>query len=68
MRGCCHAVTIPSSRWCPVLCVLQCELDFITHVEECHYILDEMCMNGQVVDASTPNALAPLKLMNKVTK
>ena len=47
-------------------CIYQvCELDFVVKVEECHWILDELCINGMVVDGSQANALAPVALAKK---
>jgi AP-4 complex subunit sigma-1 len=36
------------------------------NIEKAHYILDEMLMNGHIIETSKSNVLAPVKLMDKL--
>eukprot|EP00803_Ostreobium_quekettii_P004643 evm.model.scf_3584.1 EVM.evm.TU.scf_3584.1 scf_3584:1358-6782(-) len=45
-----------------------CELDIMYNLDIVHYILDEMLMNGCVVDINHQNVLAPIKLLERVAK
>ncbi|GMH36760.1 hypothetical protein BSKO_04633 [Bryopsis sp. KO-2023] len=45
-----------------------CELDIMYNLETVHFILDEMLMNGCVVDINQQNILQPIKLLEKVAK
>ena len=42
-----------------------CELDIMFNLEKAHFIVDEMVMNGHIVDANKVNCLRPLALMEK---
>jgi len=42
-----------------------CELDIMFNLERAHFILDEMVMNGQIVETSKANILTPIYLMDK---
>eukprot|EP00270_Netrium_digitus_P021528 TRINITY_DN923_c0_g1_i1.p1 TRINITY_DN923_c0_g1~~TRINITY_DN923_c0_g1_i1.p1 ORF type:complete len:144 (-),score=45.29 TRINITY_DN923_c0_g1_i1:189-620(-) len=42
-----------------------CELDIMYHLEKAHFMLDEMVMNGCVLEANKQNILAPIQLMDK---
>jgi len=46
---------------------LQCELDIMFHLEKAHFMLEEMVMNGCIVETSKPNILAPIQLMDKAS-
>ena len=37
------------------------------HLEKAHFILDEMVMNGCIVDTNRSNILAPITLMDKAS-
>jgi AP-4 complex subunit sigma-1 len=43
-----------------------CELDIMFNLEKTHFILDEMVMNGHIVDSNRTNLLAPVKLLDKL--
>ncbi len=43
-----------------------CELDIMFNIEKAHFILDEMVMNGHVVETNKSNILTPVKLMDKL--
>eukprot|EP00392_Amoebophrya_sp_AT5.2_P006984 g6996.t1 len=42
-----------------------CELDIMFNLEKAHFILDEMVLDGCIVDTNKYNALNPLYLMEK---
>lgn len=42
-----------------------CELDIMFNLERAHFILDEMVMNGQIVEANKLNILRPIRMMDK---
>lgn len=43
-----------------------CELDIMYNIEKAHYILDEMIMNGQIVETNKTLILAPLYVLDKI--
>merc|ERR1719402_1494919 len=43
-----------------------CELDIMFNIEKAHFILDEMVMNGHIVETNKANILTPIKLMDKL--
>jgi AP-4 complex subunit sigma-1 len=45
-----------------------CELDIMFHLEKAHYILDEMIMNGFVVETNRLKVLQPVQLLDAQTK
>jgi hypothetical protein len=45
--------------------LFQCELDIMFHLEKVHFMLEEMVMNGCIVETSKQNILAPIQLMEK---
>ncbi|KAK9916834.1 hypothetical protein WJX75_007612 [Coccomyxa subellipsoidea] len=42
-----------------------CELDLMFNLEMAHFIVDEMLMNGCIVDTNKQNILAPIQLLEK---
>lgn len=46
---------------------LQCELDIMFHLEKVHFMLEEMVMNGCIVETSKTNILTPIQLMDKAS-
>ena len=42
-----------------------CELDLMYHFDKAHYIIDEMIMNGCIVDTNRSNVLNPVALLDK---
>ena len=42
-----------------------CELDIMFHIEKAHFLLDEMLLNGCILDTNRANILAPLHLLDK---
>lgn len=49
------------------LSLLQCELDIMFHLEKAHFMLEEMVMNGCIVETSKANILHPIQLMDKAS-
>ncbi|GLD92796.1 hypothetical protein PINS_up001375 [Pythium insidiosum] len=44
-----------------------CELDIMFNLEKAHFILDEMVMNGYIVEANKISILKPIHLMEKAS-
>mmetsp|Transcript_2686 Transcript_2686/g.3059 ORF Transcript_2686/g.3059 Transcript_2686/m.3059 type:complete len:145 (+) Transcript_2686:217-651(+) len=44
-----------------------CELDLMFHIEKAHFILDEMVMNGCIVETNKENILKPMQLLDSMT-
>ncbi|KAJ6742766.1 ADAPTOR COMPLEXES SMALL SUBUNIT FAMILY [Salix viminalis] len=44
-----------------------CELDIMFHLEKAHFMLEEMVMNGCIVETSKANILSPIQLMDKTS-
>lgn len=44
-----------------------CELDIMKNLEAVHFMLDEMVMNGCIVETNKQNIMAPIMLMDKYT-
>jgi len=42
-----------------------CELDIMFNLDKTHFILDEMVMNGHIVDTNRANILGPVKMIDK---
>ncbi|KAK9824391.1 hypothetical protein WJX72_009950 [[Myrmecia] bisecta] len=42
-----------------------CELDLMFNLEMAHFIVDEMLMNGCIVETNKTNVLAPIQLLEK---
>jgi hypothetical protein len=42
-----------------------CELDIMFNLEKAHFILDEMVMNGCIIETNKNNVLAPIHLLDK---
>jgi AP-4 complex subunit sigma-1 len=42
-----------------------CELDIMFSIDTAHHILDEMVMNGHVVETNRTNVLKPIKMMEE---
>ncbi|KAI3879621.1 hypothetical protein MKX03_029349, partial [Papaver bracteatum] len=43
-----------------------CELDIMFHLEKVHFMLEEMVMNGYIIETSKSNVLAPYSLWIKL--
>jgi len=44
---------------------LQCELDIMFHLEKVHFMLEEMVMNGCIVETNKANILTPVQLVDR---
>ncbi|KAK4483645.1 hypothetical protein RD792_010846 [Penstemon davidsonii] len=44
-----------------------CELDIMFHLEKAHFMLEEMVMNGCLVETSKSSILSPIQLMEKAS-
>ena len=44
-----------------------CELDVMFHLDKVYHMLDEMGMNGCIVEANKANILSPLELLDKAS-
>ena len=44
-----------------------CELDIMFNLEKAHFILDEMVMNGCIIETNKNNVLAPVQLLDKAS-
>ena len=42
-----------------------CELDIMFNLEKAHFILDEMVMNGCIIETNKANVLQPVQLLDK---
>ena len=42
-----------------------CELDIMYNIEKAHFIIDEMVMNGQIVETNKENILQPVQAIVK---
>ena len=45
-----------------------CELDIMFNIEKAHSILDEIVANGEIVESNRTRILAPVKVIDKVSK
>ena len=45
-----------------------CELDIIFNLEKAHFLLDEMVMNGYIIETNKANVLKPILLLEKTNK
>lgn len=45
--------------------LFQCELDIMFNLEKAHFILDEMVVNGCIIETNKNNVLAPIQLLDK---
>ena len=44
-----------------------CELDIMFNIEKAHFLLDEMVMNGCIIETNKNNVLKPIALMEKAS-
>ena len=45
-----------------------CELDIMFNLEKAHFLLDEMVMNGYIIETNKSNVLKPIILLEKTNK
>lgn len=44
-----------------------CELDILFSLEVAHFIIDEMCANGCIIETNKQNVLAPIQLLERAS-
>lgn len=59
-----HTLVETMDRWAGSIC----ELDIMYQLEQVHFLLDEMVMNGYVVDTNKSNVLKSIDLIDKESK
>ena len=59
--------SLPPSLCVPPCICAQCELDIMFNLEKAHFILDEMVMNGCIIETNKNNVLAPVQLLDKTS-
>ncbi|CAJ1904918.1 unnamed protein product [Cylindrotheca closterium] len=59
-----HTLVETMDKWAGSIC----ELDIMYQLEQVHFLLDEMVMNGNVVETNKHNILRPLDLMERESK
>lgn len=59
-----HCLVETMDRWAGSIC----ELDIMYQLEQVHFLLDEMVMNGYVVETNKSNVLRPIDLMDRESK
>jgi AP-4 complex subunit sigma-1 len=59
-----HTMVETMDRWAGSIC----ELDIMYQMEQVHFLLDEMVMNGYVVETNKSNILRPVELMEREAK
>merc|ERR1711862_310555 len=59
-----HTLVETMDKWAGSIC----ELDIMYHLEQVHFLLDEMVMNGFIVETNKGNVLRPLDLMERESK
>jgi AP-4 complex subunit sigma-1 len=45
--------------------ITQCELDIMYNIEKAHFIVQEMIMNGCVIESNKANVLSAIQLLDK---
>ena len=59
-----HTLVETMDRWAGSIC----ELDIMYQLEQVHFLLDEMVMNGYIVETNKSNILRPLDLLEREAK
>lgn len=59
-----HTLVETMDRWAGSIC----ELDIMYQLEQVHFLLDEMVMNGYVAETNKSNVLRPIDLMDRESK
>ena len=59
-----HTLVKTMDRWAGSIC----ELDIMYQLEQVHFLLDEMVMNGYVVDTNKRNVLRSIDLIDRESK
>ncbi|KAL3793660.1 hypothetical protein HJC23_010232 [Cyclotella cryptica] len=59
-----HSLVETMDRWAGSIC----ELDIMYQLEQVHFLLDEMVMNGYIVETNKSNILRPIDLIDRESK
>mmetsp|Transcript_24261 Transcript_24261/g.50326 ORF Transcript_24261/g.50326 Transcript_24261/m.50326 type:complete len:169 (-) Transcript_24261:182-688(-) len=59
-----HTMVETMDRWAGSIC----ELDIMYQLEQVHFLLDEMVMNGYIVETNKSNILRPIDLIDRESK
>jgi len=59
-----HTLVETMDKWAGSIC----ELDIMYQLEQVHFIVDEMVMNGQILETNRSNVLRPIDLMEREGK
>jgi AP-4 complex subunit sigma-1 len=59
-----HSLVETMDRWAGSIC----ELDIMYQLEQVHFLLDEMVMNGYIVETNKSNVLRPIDLIDRESK
>ena len=59
-----HALVETMDRWAGSIC----ELDIMYQLEQVHFLVDEMVMNGYIVETNKSNVLRPIDLIDRESK
>lgn len=59
-----HTLVETMDRWAGSIC----ELDIMYQLEQVHFLLDEMVMNGYIVETNKSNILRPIDLIERESK
>jgi len=59
-----HTLVETMDKWAGSIC----ELDIMYQLEQVHFLVDEMVMNGCIVETNKPNILRPIELIEKESK
>lgn len=59
-----HALVETMDKWAGSIC----ELDIMYQLEQVHFLLDEMVMNGYIVETNKSNILRPIDLIERESK
>ena len=59
-----HTLVEKMDRWAGSIC----ELDIMYQLEQVHFLVDEMVMNGYIVETNKSNVLRPIDLIDRESK
>lgn len=59
-----HMLVETMDKWAGSIC----ELDIMYQLEQVHFLLDEMVMNGYIVETNKSNILKPIDLMERESR
>lgn len=59
-----HTLVETMDKWAGSIC----ELDIMYQLEQVHFLLDEMVMNGYIIETNRMNVLKPIDLLERESK